>query len=66
MVMAIRSKRIAASLAVSVTIGASVAPTGGPEFRRPTGASAPAYRAAVAIPDAFERAVKRRLCLGPA
>ncbi len=62
MVMAIRGKRIAASLAVSVTIGASVAPTGGARIPEADwGASAPAYQAAVAIPDAFERAVKRRL-----
>jgi hypothetical protein len=60
--MAIRSTRIAASLAVSVAIGASVAPTAGARIPESDwGEPAPAYEAAAAAPDAFERAVQRRL-----
>jgi hypothetical protein len=60
--MTIGSTRIAASLAVSVAIAASVAPAGGARIPEADwGESAPAYEAAAAIPDVFERAVQRRL-----
>ena len=59
--MAIKTTRIALSLSVSLAVAASVAATAGariPDVEQDSG-GAQAQPAAIVVPDAFERAVKR-------